>query len=118
MAGHVGEKTGGVFENVGSLAHPKTGQHIHVSQAWSYVATQTTVSQTVWEAVGPDEQIVDRWESGPLRFHCSFPSEMEHLLARTGFEIEDVYGSSLREALTDESSEMVWVARNRRIKDC
>ena len=78
--------------------------------------TQTAISQTIWEEVGADGQGVDRWESGPIRLHCVFRFEMEHLLALTGFEIEAVYGDFLRTALTDKSTEMVWLAgkpRNR-----
>ncbi len=43
--------------------------------------------------------------------HCAFRFEMEHLLARAGFEIEALYGDFLRRPLTTESSEMVWVTR-------
>jgi len=48
-----------------------------------------------------------------LRFHCVFRLEMEHLLTLTGFEIEEVYGDFSREELTDEATEMVWVAKKR-----
>jgi ubiquinone/menaquinone biosynthesis C-methylase UbiE len=109
--GELTRDMGGVFEDEGSFSHPKTGQKIRVSQAWSYeTATQTAISQTVWEGVNDKGEVVDRWESGPLRFHCYFPFEMEHLLARAGFEVEAVYGDFSRHELQDDSSEMVWVA--------
>ena len=80
---------GGVFEPAGAFTHPKTGQQIQTSQAWSYEpATQTAISQTVWEAINQTGEATDRWESGPLRFHCVFRFEMEHLLERTGFVVE------------------------------
>jgi ubiquinone/menaquinone biosynthesis C-methylase UbiE len=102
---------GGVFEAAGTFFHPKTGQQIRTSQAWSYEsATQTAISQTKWEAVGDSGEVTERWESGPLRFHCAFRFEMEHLLERTGFVIESVYGDFFRNKLQDDSSEMVWVA--------
>jgi ubiquinone/menaquinone biosynthesis C-methylase UbiE len=112
----LGELTGdqaGVFEKAGSFSHPKTGQQIRTSQAWSYEpATQTAISQKVWEAIDANGEIVDRWESGPLRFHCVFRFEMEHLLERTGFVIRSVYGDFFRRNLQNDSSEMVWVVQN------
>jgi ubiquinone/menaquinone biosynthesis C-methylase UbiE len=37
--------------------------------------------------------------------------EMEHLLARSGFEVEDVYGDFDERPLTEGCVEMIWVAR-------
>jgi ubiquinone/menaquinone biosynthesis C-methylase UbiE len=109
--GELAGDQGGVFKAAGSFSHPKTGQQIRTSQAWSYEpATQTAISQKVWEAIGATGEVIDRWESGPLRFHCVFRFEMEHLLERTGFVIESVYGDFSRQELQDDSSEMVWIA--------
>ena len=103
---------GGVFKPAGSFEHPKTGRQIRVSQAWSYEpATQTAISQTVWEAVDGAGEVIDRWESGRLEFHCAFRFEMQHLLERAGFVIEGLYGGFERQALVNDSSEMVWVVR-------
>lgn len=103
---------GDVFEPAESFPHPKTGRQIRTSRAWSYeLATQTAISQTVWEEIDADGEISDRWESGPLRFHCVFRFEMEHLLARAGFAVRAVYGDFFRGELRDGSSEMIWVAR-------
>jgi SAM-dependent methyltransferase len=110
----LGELTGdlgAVFEPAGTFKHSKTKQLIRTSQAWSYEpATQTAISQTVWEVMDDNGDPTDRWESGPLRFHCLFRFEMEHLLARIGFVVEAVYGNFFRQELQDDSSEMVWVA--------
>ena len=104
---------GGVFKAAERFSHPNTGRQIRTSRAWSYEpATQTAVAQTVWEEVDAGGEVTDRWESGPLRFHCVFRFEMAHLLARTGFEVEAVYGDFRRGDLTDDSEEMVWVAKN------
>lgn len=103
---------GGVFEAAESFSHPRTGRQIRTSRAWSYEpATQTAVSRTVWEEIDADGEVADRWESGPLRFHCVFRFEMEHLLARAGFAVRAVYGDFFRGELRDGSSEMIWVAR-------
>lgn len=104
----------GVFEEAGEVTNPKTGCLVRISRAWSYEpSTQTCSAVTVWEEIGSDGKVVDRWERGPIRLHCVFRFEMEHLLARAGFEVEAVYGDFLRRELEDDSSEMVWVARNR-----
>lgn len=106
----VGEK-GGVFEPAEQFEHPQTGQHIHTLRAWEYEpATQTAVCTTKWEAVGSDGQVVERWQTEPVRLHCVFRFEMEHLLARVGFTIEAVYGDFFRNPLADKSAEMVWIA--------
>jgi ubiquinone/menaquinone biosynthesis C-methylase UbiE len=104
---------GGALAVTGTFLHPRTGQQIRTSQAWSYEpATQTAISQTVWEALDATGEVTDRWESGPLRFHCVFRFEMQHVLERTGFAVEAVYGDFSCGELQDNSSEMVWVAQS------
>jgi ubiquinone/menaquinone biosynthesis C-methylase UbiE len=111
--GKMTEDQKGVFKQAGIFSHPKTGQRIRTLQAWSYTpATQTATSQTVWEALNTKDEVVDKWESGPLHFHCVFRFEMEHLLERTGFLIESVYGDFFRQELQNDSSEMVWISKN------
>ena len=104
---------GGVFETAEQFQHPKTGHQVRASRAWSYEsATQTAVTQTVWEELAADGQVVGRWETDPVRLHCVFRFEMEHLLRRVGFEIEAIYGDFFRQAFGDDSPEMIWVARH------
>ncbi len=114
--GWLGDLTGdkgGVFEAAEQFAHPKTGRQIRASRAWSYErSSQTATAETVWEEIRADGRVVGRWETGPIRLHCVFRFEMEHLLARAGFAVEAVYGDFFRQELQDESSEMIWVARN------
>lgn len=106
----VGKKKG-VFEEAGSFIHPWTGYKIQTYRSWSYEpSTQTAIVQTLWEEVDEEGNISDRWESGPVRLHCVFRFEMEHLLALTGYQVEALYGNFLREQLTDQSEEMIWVA--------
>jgi hypothetical protein len=105
---------GGVFEQAEIFTNPDTGRPIHTSRAWSYEpATQTAIAQTVWDELDDDGSVVERWESGPIRLHCVFRFEMEHLLALTGFEVEALYGDFFREQLSDQSSQMIWVAKKR-----
>jgi len=94
--------------------HPRTGNRIRASQAWSYEPTaQTAVSQTVWEELDGGDQVTDRWDTGLLRFHCFFRYELEHLLARAGLEVRALYGDFSGAALQHTSSEMIWVAGKR-----
>jgi SAM-dependent methyltransferase len=111
LGGLVGEG-GGRLEPDGRFRHPVTGREIRAYRAWSYEpATQTAVSQARWEEIGADGQVVGRWESGPVRLHCVFRFEIEHLLARAGFAIDAIYGDFHRGPLLDASSEMIWVVR-------
>jgi SAM-dependent methyltransferase len=112
--GELCTEKGGVFEMSEELMHPKTGRLIRTSRAWSYKpSTQTASAVTVWEEIGADGKVIDRWERGPIRMHCACRFEMEHLLARVGFEVEALYGDFFRQELRDESTEMIWVVRNR-----
>ena len=115
-AGWLGDlvtRKGGVFEAAEQFRHPKTGHQICTSRAWSYEpATQSAICQTVWEEMDKDGKVVDRLEGSPNRLHCVFRFEMEHLLGRTGYVVEAVYGDFYREPLQDKSANMIWVARS------
>jgi ubiquinone/menaquinone biosynthesis C-methylase UbiE len=107
----LGER-GGVFEPAEQFRHPKTGRTIRTFRAWSYEpSTQTAICQTAWEAIGENGEVIDRWETEPIRLHCVFRFEMEHLLARIGFTVEAVYGDFFRHPLEDKSPGMIWLAR-------
>jgi SAM-dependent methyltransferase len=111
LGGLLGEK-GGQFEPAGQFQHPKTGRHIRTFRAWSYEpASQTAISRTSWEEIGADGQIVDRLEANPVRLHCVFRFEMEHLLARVGFSVVALYGDFFRGPLRDTSTDMVWISQ-------
>jgi SAM-dependent methyltransferase len=104
---------GGQFEEAEQFRYPKTGRLIRTSRAWSYESsTQTAICQTAWEEIDADGQVVDHWKTNPIRLHSVFRFEMERLLARVGFAVENLYGDFFRNPLQDESSNMIWVARN------
>jgi ubiquinone/menaquinone biosynthesis C-methylase UbiE len=108
----LGEKRG-VFEEGEMLIHPRTGRLIRASHAWTYEpSTQTATKVTLWEEFGPDDRVVDRWQEEPIPLHAVFRFEIEHLLARTGSEIEALYGDFFGSDFKDDSPSMVWVARN------
>lgn len=92
------------------LTHPVTGQLCRMSYAWAYErATQTAIFWNAWEILGPDDVVIERYENDPVRLHCIFRQEMEHLARRAAFEIEAVYGDFLGHDLQDDSPEMIWV---------
>ena len=103
---------GGVFEPQPEVRHPRTGRPVRTLRAWTYEpSTQTASVVTVTEELDARGQVVKRRERGPLAQHCVFRFEMEHLLARAGFQVEAVYGDFYRGELQDDSSEMIWLAR-------
>jgi SAM-dependent methyltransferase len=103
---------GGVFGPASEVVDPSTGHRVRTSRAWSYEpSTQTASVVTAWEEIGPDGQILDRWQRGPVRLHSVFRFEVAHLLARTGFEVEALYGDFNRSGFGDASTDMIWLAR-------
>jgi len=102
----------GAFEPEQEFVHPRTGRRIRQSQGWRYEpATQTAISEMLWEELGEDGRVLDSLQTEPQRFHCIFRFEMEHLLVRAGYEIEALYGDFFRHPLADKSPGMIWVAR-------
>lgn len=97
------------------VAHPVTGKLIRTAHAWTYEpATQTAGVTTVWEEITADGVVLARWKRPPMRLHCVFRFEMEHLLRRVGFAVDAVYGDFEGGALVDDSHSMIWVARSSR----
>jgi SAM-dependent methyltransferase len=102
----------GVFEVQTEIAHPETGNTVRVSKAWSYdPSTQTASAITRWEQLDSNGKVIDQRESESTSLHCVFRFEMEHLLARAGFLVENVYGDFSRQKLNNNSPEMIWIAR-------
>ena len=104
---------GGKFEQSQEVIHPRTGHIIRRAHAWTYErSTQTATVISKWEEVNQDGSVLETWIRKPMPQHCVFPFEMEHLLVRTGFQIQAFYGDFFKNGLTEKSSEMIWVARN------
>ena len=96
------------------LTHPITGEKFRESSLWTYEPdAQTATCQNNWEKVDESGNVVQTWVRDPMRFHCPFRFEMEHLLKRVGFSVEAVYGDFDKSDLKDGSPQMIWVAKNK-----
>jgi hypothetical protein len=106
-------KRGGVFEPAERFSHPTTGREVRTSRAWWYErSTQTAIVQTIWEELDEAQEVVNMVDSGKDRIHCVFPFEMEHMINSVGLVIERIYGDFERNDFTDETEEMICIARN------
>lgn len=104
---------GGVFEAGDERIHPMTGRRYRPSRAWTFApSTQTATVTTIWEELDGAGTVVDRWTRAPVPLHCVFRFEMEHLLARAGLNVQSIYGDFYRHELTDQSEDMIWLARH------
>jgi SAM-dependent methyltransferase len=103
---------GGKFEASGEVRDPRTDHRIRKANAWTFErSTQTATVVSRWEEIGEDGAVLQTWQRKPMALHCVFRFEMEHLLARVGFDERVVYGDFFRNPLTETSSDMVWIAR-------
>lgn len=103
-----------IFERNPVLTHPTTKQKFRLAYAWSLEpSTQTATVDLNWEEIGENGDVVQVWEMEPMRLHCVFRFEMEHLLKRVGLSIEAVYGDFFKNELRDGSKDMIWLARNK-----
>jgi ubiquinone/menaquinone biosynthesis C-methylase UbiE len=102
---------GGKFEKGKDIRHPQTNRLIRKVNAWTYQrSTQTATVTSRWDEIAEDGSVSQTWERNPMALHCVFPFEMEHLLARVGFEERVVYGDFFKNPLEENSSEMIWLA--------
>lgn len=103
---------GGRFGEASYVTDPQTGRVMRKANAWTFErSTQTATVVSRWEEVREDGTVLQTWERRPMPLHCVFRFEMEHLLARTGFEEHLVYGDFFKNPLNEQSSDMIWVAR-------
>lgn len=76
------------------------------------VTTQNITIRATVEAYD-GERLVETSESA-LYVRMVYRYEMEHLLARAGFDVEALYGDFDERPLTEDCREMIWVARKPR----
>jgi len=93
------------------LSDPVTGTRFLVWESRRYdVHLQRIHEQFRYEQLD-DEGFVIATRYRTMTLCYIWPREMEHLLARCGFEIEAVYGGFDRRPLDAKSSEQIWLAR-------
>jgi ubiquinone/menaquinone biosynthesis C-methylase UbiE len=81
---------------------------IWVTPIYEVTSQRVTIRASV-EAF-EDSRLVETTES-ELHVRMIHRYEMEHLLARTGFEVESLYGDFDERPLEESCREMIWVAR-------
>jgi SAM-dependent methyltransferase len=102
------------YEESPILTHPTTSRKFRQSSTWTFEpSTQSAIVTSNWEEVNEDGIVIQTWAMEPMPLHCIFRFEMEHLLKRAGFSIEAVYGDFFKSELTNESEQMIWLARNK-----
>ena len=112
--GEIGQQPFRTVRQGDKLIHPDTGQICRKSYAWAYErATQTAILRKAWEVLDDGDAVLERYDNEPVRLHCVFRQEMEHLARRAGFEIDAIHGDFSGHDLLDDSEEMIWVLKNR-----
>lgn len=105
------KRKGGLHKGRDSYVSPHSGRETHAWESRSYsTSTQRLESTTIDEEVEGAGVVVSRVYRN-LRLRWIHRYEMEHLLARTGFIVEALYGDFAGSPFEDTSPEMVWVAR-------
>ena len=111
MGQWLGAKRGGLQKRRDDYVSPKTEKLVKAWETRDYhQANQEVESTFIDEELNDDGVVVSKVYRG-LRLRYAFRYEMEHLLARTGFEIEDLFGDCYGAPFGDTSPEMVFVAR-------
>jgi SAM-dependent methyltransferase len=111
MGQWLGGKRGELQRRGDDYRNPRTGR---VAKRWEtreYHPAGQEVDSTFLDEELDDRGAVTSRVYRDLRLRYIFRFEMEHLLARAGFEVEALYGDFFGAAFEDTSPEMVWVAR-------
>jgi SAM-dependent methyltransferase len=92
-------------------SEPEPGREMWVNRRYS--PTSQRLDETRAEVTLSDEGAVIQRVERNLRLRWVYRYEMEHLLALGGFEVEALYGWFDGTPFTEDSNEMVWLARRR-----
>ena len=110
IAAHMGS-TGRAANLFRKWIDPTTGNEVVCWESRRYRPAEQIIDEVrILDHVDENSQVVERtYRRFSLRWVYRF--EFEHLLARTGFALEAVYGSFDRSPVQEDSSELVWIAR-------
>lgn len=90
---------------------PQTGQRVLVWSSRHYdPPRQRIVEERLFERLDGEGRVVER-RYRTLTLRWIYRWEMEHLLARAGFEVEALYGGFQKEPFTEMGQDLVWIAR-------
>ncbi len=90
---------------------PQTGRHVMIWDSRHYHINEQIIENVfVYDEVDEKGMVVRRHYK-PLNLRWIYRHEAEHLLARSGFAVEALYGGFNRQPFGEDSREMVWVAR-------
>jgi SAM-dependent methyltransferase len=108
-------RRGVYYRNSGrDYTNPDTGRRV---LPWGTVeyhpSEQRYVSLGIDEEVDADGVVVRKTYGRPLELRYFHRYEMEHLLARCGFEVEALYGDLEKHEYRSTSPDFIWVARKR-----
>lgn len=90
----------------------RTVEHAGKWETSAYRTASQQVETTFIDDKLSDEGAVMSRIYRDLKLRYTFRYEMEHLLLRSGFQIEALFGDCLRSEFQDLSPEMIWVARS------
>ena len=92
--------------------HPVTGLQV---RSWGmrefHPSEQRAIGHGLIEELDDEDVMVRRIHQQPIELHYFFRYEVEHLLARCGFEIEALYGDVRKNEYRSTSPDFIWVAR-------
>ncbi len=90
---------------------PQTGQRVLVWSSRRYDPPQQRIEEErLFERLDEEGRVVER-RYRTLTLRWIYRWEMEHLLARAGFEVEALYGGFQKEPFTEMGQDLVWIAR-------
>jgi SAM-dependent methyltransferase len=96
---------------LGEFKHPRSGHRVLVWSArrWNNFAEQTFSEDWIFEELNEAGREVAR-DVRTLTLRYTFRFEMEHLLARAGFDVEALHGDFKRGPFR-HGGEQIWIAR-------
>jgi len=93
--------------NLHNTYRDEQGRSCEIWVTPSFETTTQRIDIAVTVETDDGEQIAET----TLGLRMIYPREMEHLLARAGFDVEAVYGDFDERPLTEGCDEMIWVGR-------
>lgn len=102
---------GEALTRVKDFLDPESGHRMMMWDSRHYwINEQMLESLFIYDEVDETNQVVRR-SYKPLKLRWMYRYEAEHLLARSGFVVEALYGGFNRQPFDESSREMIWVAR-------